>query len=184
MKKLIFALVAGVTAASAFAQTTTPSAYVGVGINFADRNYLSPAGATNVNDDGYRASGKIFAGYDFSNMYGIEGGYTDFRKSNSNFTLNGTSASVSNDAHAWYLAGKVQQPLNDQFSVFGKLGVTQVKYTQGLLSDDKTGLYAGLGAQYNVNKNVAFTAEYERYGKSNDFGPKPNTWTVAAKYSF
>ncbi|TFW20282.1 porin family protein [Massilia arenosa] len=184
MKKLILALIAGAAALSASAQTTSPKAYVGVGVNFADRNYASPAGATNLDDDGYRASGKIFGGYEFDNMWGMEAGYTDFRKSNSSYTLNGTRSSVSNDGHAWYLAAKATAPVNDQFNVFGKLGVTQVKYNQGLVSDDKTGAYAALGAEYKVNQNVSFTAEYERYGKSNDFGPKPNTWTLAAKYSF
>jgi hypothetical protein len=38
--------------------------------------------------------------------------------------------------------------------------------------------------QYNLNQQVALTAEYERYGKSKDFGAKADVWTVGARYSF
>jgi OOP family OmpA-OmpF porin len=184
MKKLILALVATATTATAFAQADTPSAYVGVGIATANRYYNVPSGATNTSDDGYRASGKLFGGYQFDKQWGMEGGYTDFRSSSNSFTVNNTATTVSNSGHAWYLAGTATAPINDQFSLIGKLGVTQVKAETAGLSDNKTGAYGALGVQYALNKNVAFTAEYERYGKNNDFGPKPNVWTVAAKYSF
>jgi len=38
--------------------------------------------------------------------------------------------------------------------------------------------------QYNLNQQVALTAEYERYGKSKAFGAKADAWTVGARYSF
>jgi hypothetical protein len=38
--------------------------------------------------------------------------------------------------------------------------------------------------QYNLNQQVALTVEYERYGKSKDFGAKADVWTVGARYSF
>lgn len=187
MKKLVLALIATATAAtagSAFAQADTPSAYVGVGIATASRYYNVPAGATNASDDGYRASGKLFGGYQFNKQWGMEGGYTDFRSSSNSYTLNNVAHTVDNGGHAWYLAGTATAPINDQFSLIGKLGLTQVRAETTGMSDNKTGAYAGLGMQYALNKNVAFTAEYERYGKNNDFGAKPNVWTVAAKYSF
>ena len=51
-------------------------------------------------------------------------------------------------------------------------------------TDNNTEGYLAVGGEYKLNKNVAFTLEYERYGKNKDFGPKPNVWTVAAKYNF
>ena len=41
-----------------------------------------------------------------------------------------------------------------------------------------------MGAQYQINQDVALVAEYERYGKSRDFGQKADVLTIGAKYSF
>lgn len=184
MKKLIFALIAGATAMGA-AQAQGP--YVGVGIASADHTYNLP-GTANGSSDGYKASGKLFGGYEFDKTWGVEAGYTDFRKSDYNYTLNGAAGHATSDGHSFYVAGKASVPLNDQFSLFGKLGAARNKAT---LSDavfhndySKTEAYGALGGQYNLNKQVALTLEYERYGKSRDFGAKSDVWTVGARYSF
>jgi OOP family OmpA-OmpF porin len=80
-------------------------------------------------------------------------------------------------------------PVNEQVSAYGKLGLA---YSERKLSDSTglnvsnhdTGAYAGLGVQYKLNQNVSLNAEYERYGKSKDFGAKADVWTVGAKYAF
>jgi OOP family OmpA-OmpF porin len=182
MKKLIFALIAGATAMTA-AHAQGP--YVGLGISTAARYYNAPSNATNTTNDGYRASGKIFGGYDVDQTFGVELGYTDFRNSNNSYTVGTTTTTVTNGGHAWYVAGKATAPINDQFNVYGKLGLTQVHAESSLNgSDNKTGAYLGLGTEYKLNKNVGLALEYERYGKNQNYGPKPNVWTVAAKYSF
>jgi OOP family OmpA-OmpF porin len=191
MKKLIFAMIAA-AAAIGTAQAAGPgqgSPYVGVGIATVDHNFNLP-GATNTSSDGYKASGKVFGGYDFDQTWGVEAGYTDFRKSHANYTAAGVPGTAESDGHSFYLAGKATAPINDQFSVFGKLGAARNKSslsasTPGLSRDEsKTEVYAGIGAQYNLNQKVALTAEYERYGKSKDFGAKADVFTVGAKYAF
>jgi opacity protein-like surface antigen len=188
MKKLIFAMIAAATAMGT-AQAADPGPYVGVGIASADHSY-NLGGATNVSSDGYKASGKIFGGYDFDQTWGVEAGYTDFRKSQADYTLNGTAGRAESDGHSFYLAGKATAPINEQFSVFGKLGAAQNKAslssTNGTYNTSlsKTELYAGVGVQYKLNQKVALTAEYERYGKSKDFGAKADAFTVGAKYAF
>jgi opacity protein-like surface antigen len=189
MKKLIFALIAGATAMGAVhAQEGHP--YVGVGVATVDHTF-DIGGATGVDTSGFKASGKIFGGYDIDKTWGVEAGYTDFRKSTSHFTFNNAPGTAETKGDAYYIAGKATAPINDQFSVFGKLGVEHSKsdltsFTPGLAdrSDSDTGVYAGIGAQYNLSQQVALSLEYERYGKSRDFGAKPDVWTVAAKYSF
>ncbi|HBI69223.1 MAG TPA: hypothetical protein DDZ22_09435 [Massilia sp.] len=191
MKKLIFALIAGAaTITAAQAQTTiTPRPYVGVGVSGADREYYVP-GATINDTDGYRFSGKIFGGAELTENFGVEAGYTDFRKAGANYTLNGANARTEADGYNAYIAGKATKALNDKFSVYGKLGVTHTKAemesaTAGLnrkVSDN--GAYGALGMQYNVNQQVALIAEYERFGKKQDFGPKPDVVTIGAKYTF
>src|SRR5687768_8944488 len=84
MKKLIVALIASAAAMSAAqAQQDTPRAYIGAGVATADREVStsSISGATGVDADGYKASGKLFGGYEFNRTWGIEAGWTDYRSS-------------------------------------------------------------------------------------------------------
>ena len=190
MKKLIFALIAGsAVMTAAQAQTITPRPYVGVGVSGADREYNVP-GATMVDNDGYRFSGKIFGGAELNENFGVEAGYTDFRKAGGSYNVGGVNTSTDADGYAAYIAGKATKPLSDKVAVYGKLGMTHTKAEQesataGLnrkVSDN--GVYGALGVQYNVNQQVALIAEYERFGKKQDFGPKPDVITLGAKYSF
>lgn len=190
MKKLMFAVIAGVAVmGAAQAQETYPKTYVGVGVASADHDF-SVAGASNTDTDGWKASGKIFAGYDFNQTWGTEIGYTDFRSSSSTYTINGVNGRADSDGHSAYLAGKFSVPINDQFGAYAKLGAAYNKATldsttPGLHYDDsRTTAYGALGLQYKLNQNVAFVAEYERYGDKRDFGAKPDVITVGAKYSF
>jgi opacity protein-like surface antigen len=193
MKKIVIALIASAAAmGAAQAQDTSniaPRAYLGAGIASADHRFELP-GTSNVDSDGFKASGKVFGGYEIDKMWGVEAGYTDFRKSHASYTRNGVSGRADSDGHAYYVAGKATMPVNEQVSVYGKLGVS---HTQADLSASDpvlnrsvsdTGVYAGVGLQYNVNQQVALIAEYERYGKQKDFGAKPDVFTVGAKYSF
>lgn len=186
MKKLIFALLAGATAMGA---AHAEGGYVGLGVASADHDF-KVGGATSVNSDGYKASAKIFGGYEFTPMWGVEAGYTDLRNANADFTLNGVNSSVQSKGSRTYVAAKATVPVNDQFSVYGKLGVGYSKVelssaTPGLnWSDNKTEAYGAIGGQLNINKQVALTLEYERYGKKKDFGAKADAITVGARYSF
>lgn len=182
MNKLIVALLASFAAISAAqAQTTDtqPRAYVGVGVATADHEDFG-----GLDSDGYKASGKVFGGYEFNQTWGAEVGYTDFRKSNVSSATNGGDTK----GYGYYVAAKASKPINDQFSVYGKLGIEhsqrELRTSLVNLKDDDTGAYGAVGLQYNINQNVALTAEYERYGKSKDFGAKPDVWTIGARYSF
>ena len=186
MKKLIFVLIAAATAMGS-AQAQTGRAYVGVGVASADHTTSLP-GTTNGTSDGWKASGKLFGGYDFDNTWGVEAGYTDFRKSDYSYNLGAQTVRGQADGHSTYLAAKATAPVNEQFSVFGKLGVANNKVSLHndpfYKGDSKNEVYAGVGGQYNLNQKVALTLEYERYGKSKDIGAKADVITVGAKYAF
>jgi OOP family OmpA-OmpF porin len=190
MKKLIFALIASAAAVGAAqAQTTTTGRpYIGIGVATADHDY-SLSGATNVDSDGWKPSAKVFGGYEFDKNWAVEAGYTDFRSSDFSYTRNGAGVRGDADGYGVYVAGKYSIPLNEQFSAYGKLGVAYSKRklsaNDGLrLEDNDTGAYAGLGVEYKLNQNVSFLGEYERYGKSKDYGAKADVLTVGVKYSF
>ena len=191
MKKLIFALIAASTAmAAAQAQNMTPQrAYIGAGVASVESDYSIP-GATNVTSSGYKGSGKVFGGVELDQTFGVEAGYTDFRKSRANYNRNNVNGVAITDGYGAYVAGKATMPLNERTGLYGKLGVAHTKRemtanTPGVarkLSDNA--VYAGVGLQHAVNEQVSLIAEYERYGKKSDFGPKPDVLTIGAKYNF
>jgi hypothetical protein len=189
MKKQIFALIAAVSTMGAVHAQTAPAPYIGLGIASADHNY-SISGATGMDSDGYKASGKVFGGVDFDKTWGLEAGYTRFGSASGNYSIGGTNGSISSKGHSLYLAGKATMPVNEQFSLFGKLGVARNKNELSSTTaaynydESKTEGYGAIGAQYNLSKEVALSLELERYGKNRDNGNKANVVTVAARYNF
>lgn len=186
MKKLIVALI---TSAAAMGAAHAEGPYVGVGVASSDHNFKL-GGASGVDGDGWKASGKIFGGYEFTPVWGVEAGYTDLRSANGNYTIGTTPGTIRTDGSRSYLAAKATMPVNEQVSVYGKLGLGYSKLDASTSapnvawSDNKTEAYGGIGAQYNLNKQVALTMEYERYGKKKDIGAKADAITVGARYSF
>jgi OOP family OmpA-OmpF porin len=186
MNKLIFAVLAAV-AAMGSAQAQTGRFYLGAGLASVDHTTNLP-GTTNGTSDGWNTSGKVFGGYDFNNMWGVEAGYTNYAKSDYSYNIGSQNVRARSDGESYYLAGKISAPVNEQFSVYGKLGVADNKVSLHndpfFHGDSKTDWYGGLGGQYNVNKNTSLFLEYERYGSSPDVGQKADVITVGAKYAF
>jgi OOP family OmpA-OmpF porin len=82
-------------------------------------------------------------------------------------------------------------PVTDKVGVFGKLGVARVDnslsgtgLSTGVTGENKTGVYASLGAQYAINEKVSLTAEVEHFGKSADQGHKATGIALGARYNF
>jgi OOP family OmpA-OmpF porin len=192
MKKLIFALLAGATALGASAQTANvqfPRSYLGLGAATVDHDY-SIAGTSHIDADGFDTSFKVFGGYEWNPVWGVELGYTDFRSSDFSFRTSSNQGSRGeSDGYGIYVAGKGRLPLNEQFDAIGKLGVAfshrETSTRSGFnLDDDDTGIYASAGLQWNINTQWSITAEYERYGKSKDNGAKADVFTIAGRYNF
>ena len=184
MKKLIFALITG---AAAMGAAHAQSPYVGIAAASSDHNYKI-GGATNVDGDGWKPSVKVFGGVDINPMWAVEAGYTNLTKADVNYNIGAVRTAGEVDGHRSYVAAKATMPVNEQVSIYGKLGAgyTKTKFSGSGLStsDSDTGVYAGLGAQYKLNQQVALTLEYERYGKQKDFGAKADAVTLGARYNF
>jgi OOP family OmpA-OmpF porin len=119
---------------------------------------------------------KIFGGYQFNRNFSLEGGYFNLGK----FTYNALSATVgplngTYEVEGLNLDAIGTLPLNDRFSIFGRIGA-QYAYTHdtfnsiGLLpagainpSKYDTNLKLGLGLQYDFNPSVQMRAEVEHY---------------------
>jgi OOP family OmpA-OmpF porin len=170
MKKLIVAMIA---AAAAMSAAQAQNAYVGAAVSTSDTSFRGAPNASG--DDGYKAYGKIYGGYEINPMWAVEAGYT---------------GRVEADGSRTYVAAKATMPVNEQVSLYGKLGVgytkTDVNYTAARTSFDQsdTEAYGALGAKYKINEQVALTLEYERYGKKKDFGARADAIALGAQYSF
>jgi len=194
MKKILFALVASAAAlsgTSAYADDAG-TGYIGAGVVGSRYEFNAPNALSGDNHSGYKAGGKVYGGYNIDQTWAVEAGYTDFGKKSYNYTSNGLPGGIRTDAHSYYLAGKGTWPVNQQIALFGKLGVarnTNEVSTSGFSSvsgdKDKTALYASVGAEYAINKNVKVSLEYENYGKNDiDTGRKSGAVTAGVRYAF
>lgn len=187
---LAAALVAGSTAA--LAQQASKPWYGGVSIGQSkvkmdDNTIGTPAGFTssglskNETDTGY----KIFAGYRFNQNFAVEGGWTDFGKFSvsRSFSAPAGSVSASIKASGVHVDAVGIWPLQNNFSLFGKVGgiYTETKtslatsggvaFVAGTNTNPKKSelnLKYGLGAQYDFTQSIGVRAEWERARKVGD----------------
>lgn len=127
-------------------------------------------------DTGY----KLQLGYKFTPNWAIEGGYVDLGKFKYDATFAGGTANAEIKVTGWNIAAVGTYPINEQFSVFGKLGVIDAKVEAdftatgpgGTASDGDSSTKAkgnwGVGATYNINKQWGVRAEWERFDKLGD----------------
>lgn len=187
MNKLIVALATTIAAAGAAqAQTTVmdanaynPRPYVGVAVS----------GAKNQATDNWRASPKVFGGYDITPNWGVEAGYTHHGSEDYTTTRAAVPVRATVKGSDSYVAAKYTVPVNDRVSTYAKLGASHSERKNdlsgvGRINDRDTGVYGGLGVQYALNQNVSVVGEYERYGKDKATGSKADAVNVGLKYGF
>ena len=127
-------------------------------------------------------------------VYGISGGY----QFNPHFATElsvqrlGTHGIGSSEAKttAYSLDAIGRLPVNDKFSVYGRLGASHLdRKFSGIQAQDshRVGFKLGLGAEYALDKNWSLRTELTRYNKApvvSTYGEHMNTWTAGVKYSF
>lgn len=167
-------------------------AYVGVNVGRAEQKLsIDEVGSIKENSTGF----KLYGGVDFTKNFGLELGYAVLGKLEESATDGVDTASFSMKPRAFYVAATGTIPLNDQFSFFGKAGLsanrTKISASFNDQSDSdtesETSLMFGIGAAYNFTKNLALVAEYENYGKVlKDDGAdlKANMLSLGLRYKF
>ena len=85
---------------------------------------------------------------------------------------------------------QVHRAVNENLSAYGKFCLS---YSERKVSVPKaglydtvrdTGLYAGLGVQYKLTKNIAAVVKYERYGARKQNGSKADVYSMGLIYDF
>jgi len=111
---------------------------------------------------------KIFGGYQFHRNIAAEVGYGMlFDKSD-----------VEATALEFVAVGLF--PLANQFSIIGKLGLANIEFDTPDGSNDKTELTYGLGAQFDINRNLAARALWQRYDSDEEL----DWFTIGIMYRF
>ncbi len=193
MKKLLSVLFAtAATLASAHAEEV----YLGASIWHAKVNMDVATTAAKTSFSDSVREGKLFGGVQLDKTWGLEGGYIHFGDVATQYTLASVPGNFKTDGHAWYAAGSGRYAFNDQWSVFGKLGLarTDVSFSidGAVTATDKatkTGAYLGTGIQFQLTKQAALIVELERYGKTAVQATRAsvdntNTVSIGARFSF
>ena len=175
--------------------------------------YTITSNSTSTSDDGW--AGRLYAGYQFDCHWAAELGWSIFSDVNTNGTIRGVDlvttspytirANGSVDIDAVDLVVKGMMPLENNFSIYGKLGVAYVWSHGGdanasfvepgiinvstgnvnLSNEHKFFPTAGIGVGYDITPNVVANIEYDRIQKvgSSDLG-STDLATVGLAYHF
>ena len=183
MKNVRF-LAAGLLAASALAFSPVSQAqmtgqwYAGVGIGQSKANDacsdVASAGVTSCDDSDTAA--RIFGGYRINKNFAAEVGYADLGKAKASGVVLGLPASAEWKATAWDFTAVGILPVNQQFSVFGKLGITawsvdlnvNVSGLPGSESASGNDMTYGVGLQYDFSNQFGLRAEWQQYSSLGD----------------
>ncbi len=108
----------------------------------------------------------IVLGYKFNPYLAVEGQYTGIGKVTDN-----VSGSAKADAASLSVLGIL--PLNQNINLYGKLGVAATKTTVSsslspMNDATRTGVTYGLGAEYNVNRNVGLRLGWDHFNAAVD----------------
>lgn len=175
MKKILVAsLLSTLFAAPAFA--AVPGAYVALDLQNWSATNTAPFGNPGM---GLRIGG----GYRFTPNVGVE---VDYGQSGNSSSVFGTTYKVT----ATQLAVVGTYPINPQFDVFGKVGMSanKVSLSAGTCTNcSKTDVLFGVGGQYNINQQVGIRLQYESLGKATNTGTNDmtaSTLSLGAVYAF
>lgn len=209
MKIVALAGMVGVLAATnAFA--AGPFAEAGVG-----SSKFKVDGSSGWTMDDRDTSYRILGGYMFNDYVGAEAGYLNLGTASGSITanINGTlygralavngTVRAEGDATGWLLGIRGVIPVNDRFSLNGRLGIyrwdSDVKVSlsaagtwggtaiaaNSTASQSYSGsdTYIALGAAYNIHKQVTFGVAYSSY-KLGKINTKADNWEANLNYRF
>jgi OOP family OmpA-OmpF porin len=95
-------------------------------------------------------------GYQYNSNFAVEGEYTDLGRF--------STVGVTGKSDAWGLSAVGMLPLEDRFSVYGKLGIARTgTSTSAATGLNRTAATYGLGGQYDATPMIGLRLGWERY---------------------
>lgn len=177
-------LVAGLLAASALAFSPVAQAqmtgqwYAGVGFGQTKfKDACTGAADIGFSCDDTDTAARIFGGYKLNKNVAFEVGYADLGKAHGSGVLFGIPTTAEWKATAWDFVFVGILPLNPQFSLLGKVGVTSWSLDAnitatgvGTATDSPTGTDTtyGVGVQWDINNQFGLRGEWQHYSNIGD----------------
>jgi len=139
----------------------------------ASAQFYLGGGVGEAKTDTRETSWKMYGGFQFNPTWGLELGYTDLGK------YRGA------DIESYSLAMTGTMPLNEQWSLLGKLGAANNR-PDAAGNGNNTAVLIGVGVGYSFNRNVGMRLEYEDFGKLSDASgsSRGKNLGLSLKYSF
>jgi OOP family OmpA-OmpF porin len=173
-KTIIAAAVLALSGLVAASQASAQGFYIGgsVGRSDADDSNAVPDLITSGSADGTDTGFKIFGGYQFNPYFGLELAWVDLGTAKYSGSFAGfpvTGGTVKTQGFNFSAVGTY--PFGSGFAVFGKIGAfawesKQNDVTAGIpFSNKENGgdVSFGIGASYDITKNIGIRAEWERF---------------------
>jgi len=168
-----------------FSGSAYAGAYIGAGAGRSDVDADAGISSFSDTDTGW----KIFGGYAFNKYFAVEGAWVDLGDFSDTvpdplFSIP-TKTSLGLDGFA--VSGVGSYPVNEAFTVFGKLGIwsweSDVSISALGFSEDENGtdVMFGAGASYNFTKAISVRAEWERFTADSD---DADLFSISGVYSF
>lgn len=168
-------LFAGLLAASALAFSPISQAqmsgqwYAGLGFGQSKATDACNSLSAGIACDDTDTATRIFGGYKFNRNFAFEVGYSDLGKASASIP----ALTEEWKATTWDFVAVGILPINDQFSLLGKIGLTSWSVddtatgfaTQSATGTDTT--YA-LGVQYELNSQFGLRAEWQTFSSLGD----------------
>lgn len=162
------AALAAVTCAHADDMRDIVGPYAGMALGASS---FSAGGAANVDDDDFGSTFRVFGGYQFTDLLGVEAGYARIGDVTQTFQ----NETYTLKARSTYVAATARLPLTETISVGGKLGLSFGEVSGNDLPPDepqaagrKRSVMAGIGAEYQPWDRIALSISYDYHGKLSD----------------
>jgi OmpA-OmpF porin, OOP family len=166
-----------------------------LGISGGRADYKNACEGLTIPCDESDTAWRFFGGYQFSRNLALEFGYADLGAAGASGVLGPTPAQARVEVKAWDLSGVLAFPVTPQFAFFGKLGVyhadTEGSANVGGLavstSDKNSGITYGIGAQYDLMRNLGLRVEFQQYanvGSSETGEDDISLFSVGAVFRF
>lgn len=160
---------------------------------------LASEGATGLSShtDGNSNQWRLQAGYRFNDYFALEAGYIDFGKAKYHATYAGGTADGDLKAGGVDLVALISAPIDDRFSVFGKVGVVDAKAksnlsaslagANGSSSTTVARPLIGFGAAYQLAPQVSLRADFDHVsglGSGTTGKLNSNMMSIGIAYNF
>ncbi len=196
---------------TAFAAEPVTSVYIGGGLAYSSASGLggkidsamaAQGLGTSSTADSSSTNPNVRLGYQLNSNFAIEGSYDRVGTMNVQSAVSTPSADTASGtwkAHGLGLSVVGRLPIDNKWSVYGRLGAEQWRTSLNLTSNTggatnagtssiTTGLVTGLGTAYSVSRNIDATAEYihyDRVGSTSVTGQTGiNAFSLGVNYHF